>query len=225
MNYPGGKGKTFQHVINLMPPHEVYIETHLGGGAVLRHKRPAAQNIAIDIDGRALQAWTDVAGLEVQLVHAQAEDFLKRHHFVGKELLYVDPPYLPETRRRDRVYRHEYDTNGHRQLLELLLSLPCMVMISGYGNTLYDELLTGWNKRTYNAKTHVEVREETLWFNYEPPVELHDSRYLGDTFRHRQSTKRRLERMKCKFDSMAPQERNAFMQWLNQQYPVRQEAR
>lgn len=225
MSYPGGKGKTFQHVINLMPPHEVYIETHLGGGAVLRHKRPAAQNIAIDIDDRALQAWTDVAGLEVQLVHAQAEDFLTRHNFVGKEFLYVDPPYLPETRRRDRVYRYEYDANGHRKLLELLLTLPCMVMISGYGNPLYDELLTGWNKRTYRAKTHVEVREETLWFNYEPPFELHDSRYLGDTFRHRQSTKRRLERMKCKFDSMDPLERNAFMQWLNQQYPVRQEAR
>ena len=118
---------------------------------------------------------------------------------------------------------YEYDVNGHRQLLELLLTLPSMVIISGYGNTLYDELLTGWNKRTYKAKTHVEVREETLWFNFEPPAELHDSRYLGDTFRHRQSTKRRLERMKCKFDSMDPLERTAFMKWLHQQYPVRQE--
>ncbi|ODS31873.1 MAG: D12 class N6 adenine-specific DNA methyltransferase, partial [Candidatus Scalindua rubra] len=24
-----------------MPPHEVYIETHLGGGAVMRNKRPS----------------------------------------------------------------------------------------------------------------------------------------------------------------------------------------
>ena len=31
MNYPGGKGGVYQRLINLMPPHEVYIETHLGG--------------------------------------------------------------------------------------------------------------------------------------------------------------------------------------------------
>lgn len=30
MNYHGGKGGVFQKLINLMPPHEVYIETHLG---------------------------------------------------------------------------------------------------------------------------------------------------------------------------------------------------
>ncbi|KHE92566.1 MAG: hypothetical protein SCABRO_01681, partial [Candidatus Scalindua brodae] len=39
MNYPGGKGGVFQKLINLMPPHDVYIETHLGGGAVIRNKR------------------------------------------------------------------------------------------------------------------------------------------------------------------------------------------
>lgn len=222
MNYPGGKGKTFQHVINLMPPHAVYIETHLGGGAVIRHKRPAARNIAIDIDDRALKAWTAVDGLEVQLVHGHAEDFLKQQNFVGNEFLFVDPPYLPETRRRERVYRYEYDEDGHRELLKLLVTLPCMVMIAGYGNSLYEELLKGWNKRTYMAKTHVEIREETVWFNYPPPIELHDSRYLGDTFRHRQSTKRRLERMKCKFESMDPLERTTLVKWLHQHYSVQQ---
>jgi len=52
MRYPGGKGKCYQHVINLMPPHSVYIETHLGGGSVLRHKRPAKRNIAIEVSLR-----------------------------------------------------------------------------------------------------------------------------------------------------------------------------
>ena len=27
MNFPGGKGGTYQKYINLMPPHEVYIES------------------------------------------------------------------------------------------------------------------------------------------------------------------------------------------------------
>ncbi|MBS0352463.1 MAG: DNA adenine methylase, partial [Proteobacteria bacterium] len=48
MSYPGGKGKCYQRLINLMPPHETYIETHLGSGAVLRNKRPAKTTIGID---------------------------------------------------------------------------------------------------------------------------------------------------------------------------------
>jgi len=48
MNYPGSKGGVYQRLINLMPPHEVYIETHLGGGAVIRKKKPAKKNIGLN---------------------------------------------------------------------------------------------------------------------------------------------------------------------------------
>ena len=57
MRYPGGKGKCFQRLINLMPEHATYIETHLGGGAVMRHKRPAQRNIGIDVDAQVIDAW------------------------------------------------------------------------------------------------------------------------------------------------------------------------
>ena len=42
MGYPGGKAGAgvYQTIINLMPPHDVYIEPFLGGGAVMRLKRP-----------------------------------------------------------------------------------------------------------------------------------------------------------------------------------------
>ena len=30
MGYPGGKGRMWQNITALMPPHSVYIETHLG---------------------------------------------------------------------------------------------------------------------------------------------------------------------------------------------------
>ena len=55
-SYPGGKGSSFQKLINLMPPHAVYIETHYGGGAVARNKRPASDNICIDIDPNVIAA-------------------------------------------------------------------------------------------------------------------------------------------------------------------------
>lgn len=50
MNYPGGKGLSFKKFINLMPPHDVYIETHLGGGSIIRKKRPAKRNITIELN-------------------------------------------------------------------------------------------------------------------------------------------------------------------------------
>ena len=53
--YPGGKGGVFQRLINLMPSHEVYIETHLGGGAIMRNKRPALRNIGIEIDPKVIR--------------------------------------------------------------------------------------------------------------------------------------------------------------------------
>ena len=55
MNYPGGKGGVYQKLINLMPPHEVYIETYLGGGAVIRNKKPAKRNIGIEIDPNTMR--------------------------------------------------------------------------------------------------------------------------------------------------------------------------
>ena len=59
MSYPGGKNGAgvYQTIINLMPPHETYIEPFLGGGAVMRLKRPAALNIGVDIDPDVIRGW------------------------------------------------------------------------------------------------------------------------------------------------------------------------
>ena len=43
-----------QPLIAMMPPHDTYIETHLGGGAIMRRKPAALHNIGIDRDARAL---------------------------------------------------------------------------------------------------------------------------------------------------------------------------
>ena len=226
MGFPGGKGKTYPHVINLMPRHRVYIETHLGSGAVMRHKRPAERNIGIDADQRVIERWAESAetypGLE--LLCSKAETFLTRYCFSGEELIYVDPPYYPSTRRRHRIYRHEYTEADHGELLRVLVSLPCKVIVSGYSNPMYQQELGHWRTRVFSSKTHTDVRLETLWFNFEPPTELHDSRYLGGNFRERESTRRRLKRMKQKLLRMEPRERAAIAQWLYQTVPLTPES-
>jgi len=45
--WAGGKAGAgvYQKLINLIPPHRTYIETHLGGGAIMRYKLPAKTNM------------------------------------------------------------------------------------------------------------------------------------------------------------------------------------
>ena len=49
-NYLGAKGGSgvYQTIINLMPPHKVYVEAFLGTGTIMKKKAPAEFNIGID---------------------------------------------------------------------------------------------------------------------------------------------------------------------------------
>ena len=132
MSYPGGKGRAFHAIINLMPPHDTYIETHLGSGAVMLRKRPARRSIGVDIDPRAISAWPAEERSDVELVLADAVTFLGAHALGGDELVYCDPPYWPGCRKRARCYRHDYSERDHLLLLDVLEALSCRVILSGY---------------------------------------------------------------------------------------------
>ena len=55
VGYLGSKATSglCQPIIAMMPPHDCYIETHLGGGAIMKRKAPALRNIGIDLDAQA----------------------------------------------------------------------------------------------------------------------------------------------------------------------------
>lgn len=224
MKYPGGKGKCYQRLINLMPPHQTYIESHLGAGAVMRFKKPAMRNIGIDIDPEVHVMWQQggQTGL-CELIEDDAVSVLSSFNYAGQELVYVDPPYLVSTRRRDKIYRFDYNQGQHERLLAVLLELPCMVMVSGYDSQLYDHLLKGWRKVTFTAKTHADVRLECVWMNFPAPQQLHDARYLGDTFRDRQTIARRQARLRARIGAMNPAERADFASWMAETYGSSQE--
>ena len=84
MAYHGGKNGSgvYQTIINLIPPHDTYIEPFLGAGAIMRMKRPAARNIGIDRDpeavdiSRALTAENGGAAM-VTLINGDAFGFLQ----------------------------------------------------------------------------------------------------------------------------------------------------
>lgn len=68
MTYPGGKAGAgvYQAIINQIPPHRLYVEPFLGDGAVLRHKRPAARSVGVEIDRDVAAAFScGLAGVEI----------------------------------------------------------------------------------------------------------------------------------------------------------------
>jgi len=80
-----------QPIIALMPPHDTYIETHLGGGAIMQRKPPALRNIGIDRNQRALERFQ--CPYPVQLVHGCAHRFLADYDYRGRELIYGPHPF------------------------------------------------------------------------------------------------------------------------------------
>ena len=217
MSYPGGKGGAgiAQTIINQMPPHEVYIEPFVGGGAVLKAKRPAARNIACDLDRNVCRYWSDARGLEVY--EGCGILFLQRMmKWIGRELVYCDPPYPMSVRRsQERMYEHEMGDLDHAILLDTIHNLPCMVMISGYRCPLYDRALAEWRSIDYTAPTRGgRPATETLWMNFPEPQALHDYRHLGRTFRERQGIKRKCARWRAKLDGLDPLERQAILSAL-----------
>ena len=92
MGYFGSKATTglCQALLGLQPPHDLYIETHLGGGALMRRKAPAMRSIGIDRDQRALDGFR--CDYPVELVQGCAHEFLASFPLRGTELVYSDPP-------------------------------------------------------------------------------------------------------------------------------------
>lgn len=114
----------------------------------------------------------------VTIEHQDALDIIGRYGVDGA-VVYVDPPYLIETRsalqrRPGGDYAHEFSTEvQHRALAGVLRESPATVVLSGYHSPLYDELYDGWwtgerriLRRTTNGRsgpnTHVI---EVVWSN------------------------------------------------------------
>ncbi len=222
MRFAGGKFRCYQKLINLIPRHRIYIESHLGGGAVLRHKAPAELNIGIDPDPVVIASFTGFPA-NYRFLCARAEDFLASHSFQGDEFIYADPPYWPLSRASARpVYSFDYQAEDHVRLLRLFMGLPCKVMISGYANPVYAEMLAGWRCHTFQGTSHIGTREESLWLNYHP-AEVHDVRYLGHTFRDRQSIKRKRQRWLARFSQEPLNVQQALLHDLNGAYAKKRE--
>lgn len=217
-SYFGGKGAeaTVRTIINQIPPHRRFVELFLGGGAVVRHKRPADINEALELDLDTFTMWKRAAPPWLHVQHADALLWLRTNGpSLGPDVfLFIDPPYLAETLRDPRhlqQYGHSLTTEQHAQLLAMLQPLRCMVMVCALPNLFYEHHLSTWRVLQYRNVTRTYHRHghqvEQLWLNYPEPKRLHDYRYVGADFRRREH----LARLRKSIARLSPLERRAVL--------------
>ena len=104
---------------------------------------------------------------DAQIEHKPAEKLIREMNDKDT-LIYVDPPYLHETR-TSRHYYHEMNRQDHIDMIQALLDFKGPVILSGYESDVYNVILSDWHKVTFDSQVLSGKRkEEVLWMNFEP---------------------------------------------------------
>lgn len=132
------------------------------------------------------QAAQRLAGVTIE--HRDVFDFVERFAVDTDSAIYLDPPYLDETRtayadnrRPNGDYDVEFATvDEHERLLTICRGLPSSIVVSGYPSSLYESLLHDWRRIEINvARSSGHGRgngespraTEVLWCNFDPPTQ------------------------------------------------------
>ena len=153
-----------------------YIRLNMGHGFRTNGEKVGWKN---DVQGRekayASQGWVNLPDKimtaaerlrGVQIENKPAVELIKRFNF-SNVLIYCDPPYVLGTR-HGKQYKKEMEDKDHEELLEVLLQHKGAVLLSGYDNDLYNNMLKGWNRQETTCYSQVcSKKKEVLWMNYD----------------------------------------------------------
>ena len=232
--YPGGKGceGVYQKIINQFPPHKIYVEGFLGLGSILRIKKPASINLGFEKNKQTYSIWQGAKYQNEQLTKSNLSvsnlDFFDvlfspDKYYLNNEntLLYLDPPYpISSRQQKKRIYKHELTDEQHYIMLNIIKNLNCLVAISTYPNSIYEEVLSSWRKIEYLTQTRGKSHNEVLYMNYAEPKQLHQYDFLGNDYREREAINRRYKNMILKLQRMDSKERGKIFEHLKQEYDI-----
>lgn len=224
--YPGGKGVSglWQWIVAQMPPHSIYAEPFAGRAAIARRKPPALRTWLIEHDELAVDWLRSLCYPNAIVIQGDGIHWLQHAGDTGlideDSLVYCDPPYMLSTRVKRRIYSRELSDHEHGELLEVLTTLDCRVMLSGYWSQQYADTLRGWWSACRPTITRGgTLRDEWLWCNYVPDqvatssvaVEYSD---LGDDYRERERVARKVRRWQKNYLRMPAREQSAILRGL-----------
>lgn len=224
--YFGGKGQggTVRRLINVIPPHDYYVEPFFGRGRLYEAKAPARiMSFGYELDGRLVDGWKHRCRMDLIVERRDGLEAL-RELLAGwdvegvdpsRVVVYFDPPYLLHTRRAQRAtYYREWCDEDHIAFLAMLPALKVRAIVSHLPCVEYGTALAGWHSFTFNNKTHKGLQLEQVWCNFVPGPELHEYTYVGNTFREREHFKRQFGIVRKRFDALPPPARIALLAML-----------
>lgn len=220
MGTKGGSG-VFQTIVNCQPPHQTYVEPFCGRCTILRKKAPAQHSVVLDKNPKCIEYIAENYHYSLDAKVGCGIEFLENFNPTDVTCIYLDPPYLEETRTgfSTSKYEHEFTFEDHKRMLiaskNLVSKYPGLVslLISGYPNKTYDEHLKGWQTFKFPAMTRGGVRIEKLWMSYNLQ-DIHFHTYAGSNANKRQDIKRKAESWVRKMNSMDPAEKQAVFSAL-----------
>ena len=103
---------------------------------------------------------------DAQIENKDAIELIRRYDD-PETLIYIDPPYLQELRKKN-MYKYEYSLEQHKELLSAIKQSKSMIIISGYDSELYDAELAGWSTAQTNTIAQMGLhRTEKIWCNFQ----------------------------------------------------------
>ena len=117
----------------------------------------------MSLPDRVMEAAERLRGVQIECT--PAIDVIKRFR-KDNVLIYADPPYVLSTRNR-KQYHFEMTDEDHEELLHTLMDHPGPVILSGYDNPLYNEMLKKWDRIELSALAmNSKKRTEIIWTNF-----------------------------------------------------------
>lgn len=108
---------------------------------------------------------------KVQIENRPALEVIERFNY-SQVFMYLDPPYMLGTR-SGKQYMHEMTDAEHEELLQMIIQSRAKIMISGYETDMYNDCLSGWEKRQFSScAEHGKPRIETVWMNYKADLQM-----------------------------------------------------
>ena len=110
----------------------------------------------------------------IELENLSWDDILERYDHENV-VFYLDPPYLPETRKAKKAYECELSYEEHERMCFMLTKIKSKAVLSGYDSELYNSTLKGWTrlaKKVFASSADGDERHECVWLNYAPEGEL-----------------------------------------------------
>lgn len=224
-SYNGGKGGdgVYQRIINLIPPHKVWIEMFGGSGAVTKHIYAAEQSFIIEVDTvQAVKLKREIQDRAV-VINANAMNIVGVSTPAGVDVcIFADPPYLKMVRTCQRsIYKAEWVERDHEKFLQWVRERKEKIIITHPICEMYLHQLAGWNKLEYKYMSRGGIRDDCAWYNYPTPETLHDYSYAGSTRTERQRIERKIDRELLKLSKLQAIERNAIIAAIRRKFDTK----